>query len=176
MLKGKKVLLRPLKKSDCAFFVKWMNDPEITQYLTLYLPLTELEEEKWFENLATGRKGIDVVFAIEDIKSKKLIGNCGLHKIDPKNHDAILGIAIGDKKYHGRGYGTEAATLLVDYGFNQLNLHRIGSSVYDFNLRSLNLHKLLGFRQEGRLRKKHFKNGKFHDEIFLGLLKEEWKK
>lgn len=152
------------------------NDPEITQYLALYLPLTEIEEEKWLEDLVTKRKGSDVVLAIEDIKSRKLIGNCGLHRIDPKNHDAIFGITIGDKKYHGRGYGTEAAKLIIDYGFNQLNLHRIGSSVYDFNPRSLNLHKALGFKEEGKLRKKQFKNGEYHDEILLGLLKEEWKK
>jgi RimJ/RimL family protein N-acetyltransferase len=177
MLKGKKVLLRPVKRSDLEFFLKWLNDPEVIQYISLYLPMTEMAEEKWIEELGTTRKDSDAVFIIEAImgdESISEIGNCGLHNINKKNRDATFGIVIGNKDYWGEGYGIEAAKLIIDYGFNQLNLHRISSSALSFNERSIKMHKKVGFQEEGRCRKAKFKNGQFRDLILFGLLKEEW--
>ena len=179
MLKGKKVLLRPIKKSDIPLFVKWFNDQEVTQYLVMYLPMTEIYEEKWVEKLSIERVGVDVIFVIEAMagedKETVPIGTCGLHNIRPKDRDADLGIAIGEKDYWEKGYGTETAALLIKYGFEQLNLHRISSGAIEFNKRSRSLHKKLNFHQEGRLRKAMFRNGRYWDHILFGLLREEWK-
>ena len=177
MLTGKKVLLRPVKKSDIQYFLKWFNDPEVTQYLPLYLPMTELAEEKWIEELGTARARSTAMFVIEAIESdtSKPIGSLGLDNISPKDHNATFGIAIGEKDYWSKGYGTEAARLLINYGFEQLNLHRINSSAIAFNERSLRLHKRVGFKEEGRQREGIFKNGKFHDHVIFGMLREEWK-
>jgi len=177
MLKGKRVLLRPVKRSDISYFLKWFNDPEILQYVGLYLPMTEMSEEKFIEDLGTTRARSDVVLVIEAIEgdSTKPIGSCGLHNISPKDHNALFGIVIGEKDYWSKGYGTEAARLLIDYGFQQLNLHRISSGALAFNDRSIKLHKKLGFREEGRLRQAMFKNGQYHDHVQFGLLRTEWK-
>ena len=178
VLKGKKVLLRPVKRSDISLFLKWFNDPEVTQYLVMYLPMTEMAEEKWIEELATTRAGSDVVFIIE-VKTGELtkpIGNCGLFRINHKDQTAEFGIAIGEKDCWGKGYGTEATRLLVDYGFKQLNLHRISSPVFEFNERSIKLHQKVGFQEEGRRRQARFKNGQFWDEVLFGLLRNEWGK
>jgi len=173
MLRGKRIVLRPVNRKDLSFFIKWFNDPEILQYLTLYLPMTEMAEEKWIEGLVT-RKEKDVVFMIETLRGKS-IGNCGLHNINHKDQDAVFGITIGEKGYWGKGYGTEAARLLINYGFNQLNLNRISSIVLSFNERSLKMHQKIGFQEEGRRRKARFKNGQFWDEVLFGILREEWK-
>ncbi|MFH1575749.1 MAG: GNAT family protein [Candidatus Nealsonbacteria bacterium] len=179
MLKGKKVLLRPVRKSDVSLFLKWFNDQEVTQYLLMYLPITEIDEEKWIEKLSTERAGADVIFVIEAItgadKETVPIGTCGLQNIRPKDRDADLGIAIGEKDYWEKGYGTETMALLIKYGFEQLNLHRISSRAIEFNERSRNLHKKLGFRQEGRFRKAMFRNNRYWDHILFGLLRKEWK-
>jgi len=175
MLKGKKVFLRPVKKSDLSVFLKWFNDLEVIQYLGSIRPITEIEEERWIEELGTIRKESDIVFVIEAVNSKKPIGTCGFHHIDYKNQNADFGIAIGEKRYWNKGYGTEAAELMINYGFTQLNLNRISSAVFDFNERSIKLHKKVGFQEEGRWRKYVFKNGRFHDSILFGLLREEWK-
>lgn len=176
MLKGKKVLLRPIRKSDISLLLKWFNDPETTKYLGLYLPVTEVEEEKWIEELATIKRGIDIVFIIEVIEnnSTKPIGNCGLYKINQKDQTAELAIVIGEKEYLGKGYGTETAQILIEYGFQQLNLNRISASVLESNEKAINLLKKIGFKVEGRLRKARFKNGKFYDQILFALLREEW--
>lgn len=175
MLEGKNVLLRPIKKSDASFFLKWINDPKITENLLVYLPVNEISEEKWIENVCQSKN--DAIFVIEEKLENgesRPIGNCGIHQIDWKDSHGTFGIFIGEKDLHGKGYGTQALTLLLDYVFLQLNLNRVNSSVLAFNEKSLGLHKKVGFAVEGRARKKIYKNGEFHDEVMLGILKEEW--
>jgi diamine N-acetyltransferase len=174
MLKGRKVQLRPVKRSDIEYFLKWFNDLEVTQYLNTSLQMTEMAEEKWIENL--GNQQNRAVFVIEAIEgdSSKPIGNTGLHNINAWDHNATFGITIGEKDYWSRGYGTEAARLIINYGFEVLNLYRINSGVISFNERSLRMHRSVGFKEEGRQRGNIYKNGKFHDIIILGMLREEW--
>ncbi len=177
MLRGKSVLLRPVRRSDTSCFLKWFNDPEVVQYIDHYLPMTEMGEEKFIEELGTTRAKSDVIFVIEVVEgaSAKPIGNCGLHRISAKDHNAVFGIVIGEKDYWSKGYGLEAARLLINYGFQQLNLHRISSSALAYNERSIKLHKRIGFREEGRFREGIFKNGQYHDVLQFGILRDEWK-
>jgi len=176
VLRGKAVHLRPIKRSDLPFFVKWFNDPEVVQNLAIYLPMTEMGEEKWIEELATVRTNTDVSFVIglPGDNSGIPIGTIGLHRIDHKNQNATFGIAIGEKECWSKGYSTEATRLLISYGFKELNLNRITSSALDFNERSIGMHMKAGFREEGQLRQSMFKNGMFRDLIAFGVLREEW--
>ncbi|HRZ95792.1 MAG TPA: GNAT family protein [Candidatus Moranbacteria bacterium] len=175
VLENEKVLLSPLDKQILPLSVKWLNDPEVIQGLLIFLPLTEIAEEKWIEKTSVSEN--DVVFIIK----KKMpdgttipIGICGLHGISWKDRCGTFGIFIGEKDSWGSGLGPEAGKLLIRYGFEQLNLNRINSSVIDFNQRSVGMHEKLGFRVEGKKRQMIFKNNRFADEIILGLLKEEW--
>jgi RimJ/RimL family protein N-acetyltransferase len=173
MPRGQRVNLRAVKRSDISLFLRWFNDPEVLKWVSFHLPMTEMAEEKWIENLATTRDAPFVIEAVDGLAMTP-IGNCGLHGIDPKNHSADFGIAIGEKDHWSKGYGTEATRLLIDYGFKELNLHRISSSVFEFNERSLRLHKTMGFKQEGQRRKSIFKNGQYWDLVEFGLLRDEW--
>jgi len=174
-LKSEKVLLRVVEKRDIPLCLKWFNDTEIIQYLQFYLPLTELAEEKWLERVSLSEK--DVVFVIEAVDSEgksKPIGTCGLHDISTKDRNATFGIAIGEKEYWNNGYGTRATRLLMRYGFEELNLHRIGSAAYSFNERSIKMQEKIGFIIEGRHREAIFKKGRYWDVINLGLLRKEF--
>lgn len=177
MLEGKRVRLRPIRKSDIDHFLKWLNDPEITENLLMYLPVNEIAEEKWIESVC--QSSSDVIFVIEEkLKDGKVrpIGNCGFHKIDWKDRHGTFGIFIGEKQLHGKGYGIEALSLLLDYAFNQLNFNRVNSSVYAFNKKSLRIHEKTGFKVEGIARRKIYRSGRYHDEVMLGILKDEWLK
>jgi RimJ/RimL family protein N-acetyltransferase len=176
MLKGNKVILRPVKRADIPNFLIWFNDPDVTQYLRMYLPMTEMAEEKWVECLGSDLNS--VIFVIESTESEvnKPIGSTGFSNIASKDRDAEFGIAIGDKTYWGKGIGTEAAQLMIKYGFEKLNLNRISSNVYDFNLRSQKMHLKIGFKPEGRRRKAHFTNGAYRDVLEYGILSQEWKR
>jgi RimJ/RimL family protein N-acetyltransferase len=178
MLKGELVELRPVQRSDISYFLQWFNDPEVTQYLLMYLPMTEMGEQKFIEDLGMQQPGTNAFFVIEATEGEKRrpIGSLNLHNITPKDHNATFGIAVGDKNYWSKGYGTEAASLIIRYGFEQLNLHRISSSAFSFNARSIKMHLKLGFKEEGRQREVVFKNGAYHDEVIFGLLRDEWQK
>ncbi len=177
MLKGVLVSLRPVRRSDAVYFLKWFNDPDITRYLELDFPMSEMYLEKYIEELVSGQTGTDVIFMIEanEGDSSRCIGSTMLDHVDRKNQNAEFAIVIGEKEYWGKGYGMESAKLLLQYGFEELNLHRITSSTFSFNKRALRLHTRLNFKEEGRQRESIFREGKFHDEVNFGILRGEYK-
>jgi RimJ/RimL family protein N-acetyltransferase len=175
MLIGKKVILVAPKKEYLPKFVKWMNDPEVLQFLTMYRPITVEEEEKWYQSITNNPKEIhfSILGKIGSENDPKLIGNIGI-TLDNRNRVGSIGIVIGEKPYWGKGYGTEALQILIEYAFQTLNLHRVELMVYSSNPRAIACYNKVGFKKEGVLRKSVFINGEYHDKIWLGLLKEEW--
>jgi len=174
MLEGKLVRLRAMEEKDLPFFHKWMNDPEITQYLLKYLPFSLKDEQEWFDKARNDPSRVH--FAIEDRKSGKTIGHCALVHIHPANRNAEFAISIGEKTRWNKGAGTEAARLLFSYAFDTLNLHRINSGAADFNPRSIRMHEKLGFKKEGLQRERLYRRGKYCGLIGFGLLRDEFKR
>ena len=114
------------------------------------------------------------VFGITDNATDKLIGNCSLFDISHINRKAELGIFIGDKTYWNKGFGTEAIELIIDYGFNILNLHNIWLEVYSFNKRAIKSYEKAGFQIIGKRREAKIINGKKYDEIYMDILSSEF--
>jgi diamine N-acetyltransferase len=171
VISGKRLRLRAIERSDIPAFVRWFNDPEVRQYLQMYLPMSQAGEERWFESQLEDRDG--QVLGIETLDGT-LIGNVGLHRIDWKDRHAVLGIVIGEKEYWNRGYGTEAVSTLLGFAFGEMNLHRISLRVYEYNERAIRCYEKCGFRLEGRLRKARFHAGKYHDELIMAILHDEF--
>jgi len=171
-LKGKKTILRPLnKKTDLESCVRWINDPEVIQYVSMYLPSSEQDEEKWFDDLQKRKE--DVILAIETLEGK-FIGITGLHRINWKDRTAGHGVIIGERDCWGYGYGIDSHLVLLEYAFNTLNLYKIYSSVIAFNERSKNYHLACGYHIEGTQRNQIFKKGKYWDLFLFGVFEEEW--
>lgn len=169
-LVGKKVVLRPLLESDLPNCLRWINDPEVRQFLKSVFPMNDEAELEWHRN--RHKRKDDILLAI--IVDGKHIGNMGLHRINWKDRRATTGALIGEKDYWGRGYGTDAKMALLHYAFNTLNLNKVCSSVIAFNERSLHYSLKCGYKVEGTLRKHIFRNGDYWDEIVLGVFREEW--
>lgn len=171
-LKGGKVNLRPLnKETDLKKCVRWINNPEINRYLNVFLPVTENAEAGWFDRHDNDKE--NVVLAIETTDGE-LIGVMGLHQINWRDRTATTGAYIGEQKYRGKGHGTEAKMLLLNYAFNTLNLRKVNSSVISYNKPSLAYNQKCGYRIEGRRRQQYYKEGRYRDEIILGLFKKDW--
>ena len=170
-LVGKKVNLRPFSRGDIPLITRWINDPGVREFVSIALPQTEKQEEEWFNKLGSDDKNI--VLGIET-KDGILIGIMGIHQINWRDRVCTTGAIIGEKKYWGKGYGTDAKMILLDYIFNLLNLHKVCSAVIAYNKRSLNYSLHCGYRIEGRRRGHIFKKGRYWDLIELGLFKEEW--
>jgi len=171
MILGEKTRLRGIEREDIPTFVRWLNDPEVRRYLNLYSPISRAEEEGWFEAQLSDESSR--VFAIETLEGLA-IGNIGLHQIDWKNRNAMLGIVIAEKEYWDRGFGTDAIQALLRFAFDEMNLHRVYLSVFDFNGRALRCYEKCGFRQEGRAREGLFRDGRYHDLIEMAILRREF--
>lgn len=102
------------------------------------------------------------------------VGAMGFNKIDHVNEHADIGYWL-DKDYEGKGIMTESVKALINYGFDDLKLHRIEINCDALNLRSKRIPEKLGFKLEGVLRGNHKRNGEFSDGLVYGLLSSEWK-
>lgn len=171
-LKGKKVSLRPVEKTDLPQIVRWINDPEVRLFLESWLPQSSADEEKWIESLGK-RKDTNIVLAIETVQGKH-IGLMGLHNIKWRDRVADTGAMIGEKEFWGKGYGSEAKILLLEYAFNTLNLRKICSAAYAFNARSINYSLKCGYKEEGRQRGHIFRAGEYHDKVLLAIFQEDF--
>ncbi|MFA6376238.1 MAG: GNAT family protein [Candidatus Paceibacterota bacterium] len=175
ILKGKLVTLRPLSLKDAPNFCRWFDDLEVTTYLARYnnaAPSLK-EEREYIKDIKKKKNYLN--FSI-DTRAGEHIGTVSLLKIDFDNKHAEYGILIGEKKYWGQGYGTEAGKLIIDYGFKKLKLHRIFLRHVAYNFRGHKSYLKLGFKQEGVSRQHSFRNGHWHDEIMMGMLRDEYLK
>lgn len=176
MILGENIRLRAIERADIPRFVRWLNDPEVTQYLLMSSPLSTAMEEKWFDAQVERPPHQGQIFAIEVKVGEDWvhIGNCGLHDVDPVSRSAEFGIMIGEKDYWNRGYGRLATRLILRHGFEHLNLNRIFLVVFETNPRAMKAYESAGFTREGVLRQAMFKNGRYIDEIIMSILQSEW--
>ncbi len=175
MIYGEHLRLRGVERSDIPRFYEWLNDPEVTDGLALYLPLSMTDEEKWFEKIAQADQAEKpLAIDLKDGEGWRLIGNSGFFGIEWQNCSAEFGIFIGDKSAWNQGYGTEAVELILKHGFETLNLHRIYLRVYSTNPRARRSYEKAGFVTEGTLREAVYRHGKYADIHIMSVLRSEW--
>src|SRR5947209_1299048 len=169
VLRGERVLLRPLASTDLRRCVKWFSDPQIIRFLGRDAPVTLAEEERWFRDYE--RRTDEQIFAIE--VEGQHVGNLGLHKIDRVHRKAEVGIVIGEPSFWSHGYGTEAMRVVLRYGFDVLGLNKISLDVLEYNTRALRTYERLGFQREGVHREDIYKDGRFVNVIRMSILARE---
>jgi diamine N-acetyltransferase len=175
MFYGKRIRLRRDERGDLPKFVEWLNDPEVRRYISINLPISQANEEGWFENMLK-LPAEEQPFAIEirDQDAWRLVGNCGFFNIDHRSHGAEVGIFIGDRSCWNQGYGTEVMRLLLQIGFNTLNLNRIFLRVDKTNKGGIRAYEKAGFVHEGGFRQATYHDGKYEDLLFMSVLRSEW--
>ena len=172
-LEGSRLFLRSITWEDANGILEVFGDPRVIQYWSS--PKLEnlsaagllIEEiERLFEDRELFQWGI----CSKD--TGEILGTCTLWQLDQGNLRAELGIAIRSRSW-GQGYGREALNLLMDFGFEILQLNRLEADVDPNNERSLALFEGLGFRREGYLRERWQIAGQAQDSVLLGLLKRD---
>ena len=168
---GELVSLGPLRREDIPLYQRWINDFGTSRMIGFSAgPMTLEQETAWYDGAATGQ----YTFAIYERATGCAIGSCGLHEIEWPNRRTTVGIMIGEPEARGRGYGTEAMRLLVDYAFTAVGLHSVMLWVYEFNAAARRCYEKVGFREVGRRRESRWFNGRFWDEIAMDILASEF--
>ncbi|WP_040952033.1 GNAT family N-acetyltransferase [Gorillibacterium massiliense] len=171
---GDRIMLREYQKEDLPYIRQWCNDGEITEHLSdrfLY-PQTVNASEAFLNGVLEGKSDFKG-FVIASKDSAEYIGQIDLFQLDWKNRSAELGIVIGRKDLLGAGYGSEAIRLLLDFAFDSMNLNRVYLELHEANRRGRKCYEKCGFKEEGRLKEKLYKNGRYIDMIIMSVLKRE---
>jgi RimJ/RimL family protein N-acetyltransferase len=169
---GEKVYLGQIQKDLAPVYRHWLNDLRMSRTLGPIRPFTDQDEEEWIE--AARKNDSVVIFGIYEREGGKPVGNTHLAGVRSLHRSAEFGIGIGESWARGKGYGTEATRLVVDYGFNVLGLHHIWLRVVDYNYAGLRAYEKVGFKEAGRLREAWRFGGKQHDLIVMDILAREF--
>lgn len=157
-------------------FARWNQDTEWLRLLDTEPPRMP-SEKKWKEWLEKDleRDNHDAhFFAICTLESQTVIGFIGLFDLFQHHGDTLVAIALGERDYWGKGYGTDAMRIMLRYAFNELNLRRVGLIVFEYNPRAIRSYEKAGFVPEGRVREVILRDGKRWDFMYMGILREEW--
>lgn len=172
---GDKIRLRALTIDDADHrFAHSLDSISREEFnIGIELPTTVELQKAWLEKYG-GCKQVNnmIAFAIET-HEQEYAGLATMHSIDERHGKFWFSVLV-DRPYRKRGYAEDAVRLILKYGFMERRLHKCDSSCASYNTASIQLHRKLGFTQEGRLREEWFWNGAHHDELLFGMTLEEY--
>lgn len=173
IIKYENITLRAIEENDLELLKDMINDPEIENMTGGYsFPVSTYQQSKWFESLLNSKNELRLIIDTEDYGA---IGTIMLTEIDWKNRTAETHTKItSNNDLRGNGYGTKAAKALYRYAFEQLNLNCLYSQTISYNIASQRVREKCGFKKEGILRERVYKNNEYHDIIVWSLLKDEF--
>jgi RimJ/RimL family protein N-acetyltransferase len=170
-IEGEKVALGPLARELIPLYQKWDTDFEINRTTNSARPVTLEEETDAYERYVRDKS--IVLFTIYERGSWRPIGKTYLSLTS--HSEAEFGIVIGERDCQGKGYGTEATRLVLDYGFTVLGLHNIMLTVFEYNLAGIKAYEKAGFGVIGRRRQARWMNGRYWDVIYMDCVADEFK-
>ena len=164
-----KISIRPLKKMDRKLLAQLANNKKIGKNLRDIMPYPyTLDDADDFIGIVSLENPVHT-FAI--VLNKKFVGICGLIlKTDIYRKSCEIGYWVGEP-YWGNGIATGALNLLSDYAFNTLDVLRVYTGVFEYNLASMKVLEKCGFKKEGYFEKALIKDGKYYDEVRYARLR-----
>ena len=174
LLRGERVRLTAVTKDDVPTMARWWAD---TDFLRLYdsfpaFPQTADQLAKRLEDSEQGKTNF--LMGIRPLNSEKLLGIIELDGIIWPHGTSSISIAIGEAAERGQGYGHEAMSLMLDFAFRELNLHRVFLTVFSYNTAAIAMYEKLGFMREGAYREHLQRDGQRFDMVVYGILRSEW--
>ncbi|WP_339247391.1 GNAT family protein [Paenibacillus sp. FSL R10-2796] len=171
---GEQIQLRGVQASDLEAYYNFLLDVEMGQLTGSQGDFSREQTAAWIRKISVPAEDrVDLMIIVKD--TGELIGEVVLNEIDPDNRSANIRIGICGQEHRGKGYGTEAMTQMLRYGFETLKLHRIHLGVYTFNPRAVHVYEKLGFQRDGVERDALYVDGEFHNMILMSMLEEEFR-
>jgi RimJ/RimL family protein N-acetyltransferase len=176
MITGELVVLRGLEREDLKLLHKWLNDEEVMMWARSQPDnIASMESiEKDFEQDLKGENHTRREYIVVEKKTGKPVGWASIRWSPPTGVTCVIGLVIAEKQLRGKGLGTEVTRLLVIQAFDQLNMHKVELTTRPDNEAMVKVAKNCGFKLEGRLRETVYFNGRYHDGLMFGLIRNEY--
>lgn len=173
---GNRLMLREYQKEDLEYIREWVNDRETVRNLDdiFIYPHTVSMTEEYLNKILENKLEDEKHFVIADVEKGEYMGQVSLMRLDWRNRAALLGIVIAKKENRNRGYGREAVNPVLDFAFNQMNLHRVELHCREYNSAGYHTYLRCGFKEEGRKRKNYYIDGNYTDTIIMSILRDEF--
>src|SRR5687768_7665684 len=157
-------------------FVRWNLNSEYARLLNSSARSLQSAKSnaKWMQKEAEEVSPGGHFFSIHTLAEDKLIGEIGLDVVSWPGRDAFVGLGIGETEYWSKGYGTDAMNILLRFAFTEINLLRVTLTVFEYNPRAIRSYEKAGFHHEGHLRNYLNREGRRWNELYMGILREEW--
>lgn len=172
---GKIVKLRAIEEKDNRVLREMINDPYIESKTAGWsFPVSEIQQKNWSLNLGNNSNNLNLAIVLLDDEEDKCIGMANLVSIDWKNRSGFHGIKLHSET-RGRGIAKDSVIAIMRYAFEELNLNRLDGSIIESNIPSKKLYvDKCGWKVEGLKKEAIFKNGRFQDNLILGITKKEY--
>lgn len=173
IIKGNIVTLRAMSEKDLQLVCDMFNDPELENLVVGWsFPISYEQQKKWFENHFNDNANFRFII---ETKEDGAIGVATLTGIDWKNRRATHGIKLASLKSRTRGVGTDTVMAIMRYAFDELGLHRLDGSWFEFNTASKKLYTKCGWSVEGIRKEYVYKRGEFRDLTIVGILESDYR-
>ncbi|MGH7692961.1 MAG: GNAT family N-acetyltransferase [Candidatus Dormibacteria bacterium] len=175
LFQGRLVRLTAPRPEDAATLSRWSEDGEYRRFADTDAP-RPLPAQYYAERDQAGEEppADAYEFRVRTLEEDRLVGFIAIVSIEWPNRHGWLALGIGDPGDRRRGYGREASQLALRFGFHELGLHRLSLDVIADNQPAIALYRSLGFAEEGRLRERVHRDGRFSDLVHMGLLSRDW--
>ena len=162
--------LRPVHYDDHQWLIDLHNDPIVLRNLTNPEPITFEKHMEWWQSIIENKKELRLIFTVDDVA----VGFTKFYSIDRANRNCVLGADI-HKNFRGKGYAKHMWSCMLDHCFDNLNLHRVSLTTASYNIIGYKVYSGLGFKVEGSLKESLLRDGQYHDQYCMYMLKEMWK-
>lgn len=176
MIKGKKIGLRAVERKDLALLRDWRNIAEFRRNFREFRELNMALQERWYEAITNSLN--DFMFVIVRLRDNKLIGTCGLIYINWIIRSSDISFYIGLEKTYidTKGYADEALKLLMKYAFGELNMNKIWTELYEFDVKKIKFFEKYNFKKDALLRDNCYKEGRYWNSYIYSILKKDYSK
>ncbi len=172
-MESEHIFLRTVEIDDAPFLAYCYNSPDSRPTFFTSFPKNTQKQVEIIKNLYEPPYEY-VPFIICEKESKEAVGVTAFHRMDMISRSTVFSIIIPDNENWGKGYGSDATELMVEYGFDILNLNRIQLHVFAENIRGINAYEKAGFLREGLLRQAMYHNDRYCDFYIMAILREDY--
>ena len=168
VLEGADIYLRLMDEGDTDRIIRWRNTEFVRRNFIYQKPFTRQGHMAWIREMIVTGKAVQFMICVKD--TGKPVGSVYLRDIDHNHHKAEYGIFIGEREALGKGFGTQAAELMIRYGLEELKLHKVMLRVLAENFPARKSYEKAGFVQEAYLKDEVFLENQYKDVIYMAVI------